>query len=58
MLIDARGRMFHLQRFAIQMLSNSGVGAFFIVITAAKNNRSDQHPGGGNPRHLHGPLLQ
>ncbi len=32
MLIHARGRMFHLERFAIQMLSSSGVGAFFIVI--------------------------
>ncbi len=32
MLIGARGRMFHLERFAIQMLSSSGAGAFFILI--------------------------
>ncbi len=32
MLLDARGRVFLLDRFAIQMLPSSGVGAFFIVI--------------------------
>ncbi len=33
--------MFHLDRFAIQMLSSSGVGAFFIVID------QDSPSGGG-----------
>ncbi len=36
MLIDARGRAFHLERFAIQMLPSSSVGAFFIVIQLAQ----------------------
>ncbi len=34
MLIDARGRVFRLERFAMQMLPSSGMGALFIVIHA------------------------
>ncbi len=36
MLLDARGRMFLLERFAIQMLPSSGVGAFFIVMNVRR----------------------
>ncbi len=38
MLIHARERMFHLERFAIQMLSSLGVGAFFTVIGASSGS--------------------
>ncbi len=41
MLIDARGRAFHLEGLAIQMLPSLGVGAFFIVIQQRLFPQSD-----------------